>query len=580
MDKAKQLQEKLNQIKHQEEENKAKRLADKLDLPYIDLNITPIDPNDLVLIPKEEAQKGKILVIRKAGKILRLAVYDPENTKTKEIINSLSKKGFECKLFIASLSSLQKGWQRYELAISPQKDTPIRGVFVIKNEDLEKFEKSLKTVQDLQKAINDLSTSELLTLILAGSIKMSASDIHLEPGKDGIRLRYRIDGLLQDVAVFPSEEHHFLVSRIKTLSDMILNITDVSQDGRFTTKITNNKKGVPETIDLRVSILPTNYGESVVMRLLGMSAIKLNLDDIGIRPELFKLVKGQIDRPNGMILTTGPTGSGKTTTLYACLNYVNKPGTKIITVEDPVEYKLKGITQTPISHRKGHTFGKALRSIVRQDPDILMLGEIRDQESAEIAIEFALTGHIVFSTIHTNQAAGAIPRLFGMEASPGSLASSLNLIMAQRLVRKLCPDCKEKYEVESEKKEIMKKIISSIGPESGLKIPEEIPEIYKAKGCEKCHGLGYQGRIGIFEFLNVTEAIKKIILKKSAAFEIQDKAQEEGMITLMQDAILRTIEGQTSLDEVERVVGSLEITAKRMENLKKRNPVGNDEVTS
>ncbi|MBU2068326.1 GspE/PulE family protein, partial [Patescibacteria group bacterium] len=290
--------------------------------------------------------------------------------------------------------------------------------------------------------------------------------------------------------------------------------------------------------------------------------IKLNLDELGIRPELFETIKSQINRPNGMILVTGPTGSGKTTTLYSCINYINKPGNKIITVEDPVEYRLKGITQTPISHRKGQTFAKSLKSIVRQDPDVLMLGEIRDQESAEIAIEFALTGHIVFSTIHTNEAAGAIPRLFGMKISPDSLASSLNLIIAQRLVRKLCPDCKEKYKASPETIEAMEKILSKISPQSGLKIPEKIPQLYKAKGCEKCHGLGYKGRLGVFEFLTVGDEIKKIILTKAASFEIQDKAQKQGMITLIQDAVLRVIEGITSLDEVERIVGSIKLAEK------------------
>jgi len=557
MDKAKQLQEQLDKIKHKEEENKAKKLADEIGLPYINLTITPIDPNDLIILPKKEAQKGNVLVIKKSGKILSLAVKDPSNPKTQKIIKEFQEQGFECSIFITSISSLKKGWQRYELTISHQKETSAQGIFNIKKEDLEEFKNSLKTIQDLQKAITGLSTSRLLTIILAGSIKMEASDIHLEPGKEEIRLRYRIDGLLQDIASFPTKEYHFLLSRIKTLSDMLLNIVDVSQDGRFTINISDNEDML-ETIDLRVSILPTNYGESVVMRILGTSTIKLNLNDLGIRPELFNLVKGQINKPNGLILTTGPTGSGKTTTLYACLNYVNQPGTKIITVEDPVEYKLKGITQTPISHRKGHTFEKALRAIVRQDPDILMLGEIRDKESAEIAIEFALTGHIVFSTIHTNEAAGAMPRLFGMGISPNSLASSLNLIMAQRLVRKLCTDCKEKYKPSNEVIKTIKKILSSISSDSKIKIPEEISTIYKAKGCKKCHGIGYSGRIGIFEFLNVTESIKELILNKSATFEIQKKAQEEGMITLMQDAVINVVEGKTSLEEIERIVGSIE----------------------
>jgi len=558
MDKSEELQEQLEKIKHEREEAITKKLAETLDLPYINLTITPIDPNDLIILPKEKAEKGNALIIKKSGRILRLAVKDPQNPETQKIIKEFQEQGFECNLFITSLNSLKKGWGRYELAVSHQKEKSVQGVFNIKKEDLEEFKNSLKTIQDLEKAITGLSTSKLLTIVLAGSIEMGASDIHLEPGKEGIRLRYRIDGLLQDIALFPTKEYHFLISRIKSLSDMLLNVVDVSQDGRFTTKILGGDKNFPETIDLRVSLLPTNYGESVVMRLLGTSTIELNLDDLGIRPELFKLIKGQIDKPNGLILTTGPTGSGKTTTLYACLNYVNQPGTKIITVEDPVEYKLKGITQTPISSRKGHTFGKALRAIVRQDPDILMLGEIRDKESAEIAIEFALTGHIVFSTIHTNEAAGAVPRLFGMGISPNSLASSLNLIMAQRLVRKLCPDCKEEYKPSNEIIEAIKKILSSIPSNSDIKISKDISVIYKAKGCKKCHNIGYRGRIGIFEFLSVTEPIKKLILSESASFEIQKKAQEEGMITLIQDAVINIIEGKTSLEEVERIIGSLE----------------------
>ncbi len=569
--KTKQLQETLSDIKRKEEENRAKQLATELNLPYINLNITPIDPDDLTVLPEEKAKKGYLLIIKKTGRTLRLAVKDPQNPDTQQIIKELQEQRYECHLFIASLTGLKKGWQQYGLAASSQKDAPLRGVFVIQENDLKQFKKSLKTIQDFKKTIVNLSSSQLLTIILAGSIEMKASDIHLEPSKENIRLRYRIDGLLQDVADLPNEEHRFLLSKIKTLSDMLLNVTDASQDGRFTVKISGAQKN-EQTIDIRVSVLPSNYGESVVMRLLGIAAVKLNLDQLGIRPEMFDLVKNQIDQPNGMILTTGPTGSGKTTTLYACLNYVNKPGVKIITVEDPVEYQLSGITQTPISQRKGHTFAKALRAIVRQDPDILMLGEIRDQESAKIAIEFALTGHIVFSTIHTNEAAGAIPRLFAMKATPDSLASSLNLIIAQRLVRKLCPDCKKEEQAPPETIKNIKKILSLISPKSGLKIPKKITTLYQPTGCPKCHGLGYQGRAGVFEFLVANEQIRKLILDKAAAFEIQNQAQKQGMVTLIQDALLKTIEGVTSLEEVERIVGSPELIAKQIKAPGKQKP--------
>lgn len=552
-DKTKELQEKLLELKHQEEEKRSQELAAKFNLPYLDLRITPVDPDDLAILPKEKAQQGNLLIIKKTGRLLRLAVKNPEDPQTQQIIKELQDQGFKCELFITSLSGLQKGWQAYK-TITPEA-VSLRGVFVIQNEELKKFKKSLATIEELKKAIGTLSTSQLLSIVLAGAIEMQASDIHLEPTKEGIRLRYRIDGLLQDVTDFPQKDYRFLLSRIKTLSDMLLNVHDVSQDGRFTVKIIDKAKEM-KNVDMRVSVLPSGYGESIVMRLLGIAAVQLKLNDLGIRPELFKIIEKQIKRPNGMILTTGPTGSGKTTTLYACLNYVNKPGNKIITVEDPIEYRLEGITQTGISQRKGQTFAKALRAIVRQDPDVLMIGEIRDEESAEIAVQFALTGHLVFSTIHANEAAGAIPRLIGMKLSPDSLASSLNLAIAQRLVRKLCPACKKAKQPDKATAALVKKILSSIPSKSGLKIPKKA-SFFQAKGCSKCHGLGYQGRIGAFEFLDISEPVKKLILKKAAAFEIQKQARKQGMITLMQDALLRAAEGITSLEEVERVIGPL-----------------------
>ena len=554
--KTKTLEDRLIRIKRQEEEKEAQRLAEKFKLPYINLILTPIDLNDLASLSEEKARQGNLLVIRRTGRVIRLAVKNPEDPQTNQIIKEFQAQGFECRLFIASLTGLKKGWQQYGQITEQHKDAPLRGVFVIQKKELEEFKESLQTVQELKKAISSLSTTQLLIIILAGAIEMEASDIHLEPGKEGIRLRYRIDGLLQDITDFPQKDYHFLLSRIKTLSEMLLNVHDISQDGRFTIKILEDKK-YTQSIDMRVSVLPSGYGESVVMRLLGTSAVQLNLNDLGIRPELLKVIENQINRPTGMILTTGPTGSGKTTTLYACLNYVNKPGTKVITVEDPIEYRLEGITQTGISQREGHTFAKALRAIVRQDPDALMIGEIRDEESAEIAVQFALTGHIVFSTIHTNEAAGAIPRLISMKITPDSLASSLNLVIAQRLVRKLCPDCKKTHQLSKEKEEIIKKTLALISAKSGIKISKKTPAFYQSNGCVKCHGLGYKGRIGVFEFLSVNETIKKLTLNKAAAFEIQNKAQEEGMIILIQDGILRAAEGITSLEEVERVIGPL-----------------------
>lgn len=549
--KAEKLEQKLTLIKREEEEQTAKRLAEQFNLPYINLAVTPIDADSLAILPKKTAEKGNVLIIRKYGKMLRLAVKDPKNPETIKIIEQLKSQGFEHKLFIVSTTSLKLGWKRYEL--TSLKATPIRGLLIIPKKELEEFEKSLQTIQELKKAISNLSTTRLLSIIISGAIKIGASDIHFEPSKQEIKLRYRVDGLLQEITEFPQKPYRFLLSRIKTLSDMLINVHDTSQDGRFTVRIQSDQ---PKDVDIRVSILPTGYGESIVLRLLGLSIVELNLPDLGIRPELFEIAKSQIVRPNGMILTTGPTGSGKTTTLYACLEYVNTKENKIITVEDPIEYKLKGITQTQINKRKGQTFAKVLKTVIRQDPDILMIGEIRDKESADIAIHSALTGHSVFSTLHANDSASAVPRLIDIGIKPAFIPQTLNLVIAQRLVRRLCPHCKQSYEAPIELIKSTKRIFSLISPKTGIDIPRKISTFYKSKGCSKCHGIGYKGRIGIFEFFTISQAIEKIILEGGTSFELRAKAMQEGMITLMQDAMLRVVEGLTSIEELRRVIGS------------------------
>lgn len=546
------FKEKLTNIRRREEEERAKQLAQEFDLPYVNLMLTPVDSKDMAILTKEKSEEGNLAIIRKSGRALRIAVKNPNDPQTIQIIDELKKQGFDCRLFIVSLIGLKNAWKKYKF--TSLKKTSLQDAFVIQQEELKEFKKALGTVQELKKAIHGMSTSQLLSVIIVGAIEMKVSDIHFEPSKDGIRLRYRIDGLLQDVANFPEKDYHFLLSRIKTLSGMLLNVHDITQDGRFSVMIMENEKTV-KSIDLRVSVLPSSYGESIVMRLLGSSDVQLELSDLGIRLEFAKTIKSQISRPNGMVLTTGPTGSGKTTTLYACLNYINKPGHKIITVEDPVEYRLKGIVQTQINKRKGQTFSQTLKAIVRQDPDALMVGEIRDGESAGIAIQFALTGHMVFSTIHTNSAAGAMPRLIDMGVKPSFIPAAINLVIAQRLMRRLCPKCKKSYQPSQEDGDKVKKILSSISKKSGVDIPKEITTFYKAQGCPECHGLGYKGRIGVFEFFTVSDTIAKLIVKEALPLELTAKAMEEGMITLMQDSMLRVVEGVTTIEEIQRVIG-------------------------
>lgn len=554
------IEEKLSKIKKKEEESRAKLLAEKLDLPYLNLLVTPLDPEDLLLIPLKQAQTSKTLAIKRNGKILNLAVCDPGFSETAKLIAELQNREFEVHLFIISASGLRYGLKRYQSIMSGRANqgTSIRGVFVISEQDLSSFQDKIKTIQDLQKAVANLSPNELLTIICAGAIGMKASDIHLEPEKEIVKIRYRLDGLLQHVASFPIKDYRFLLSRIKTLADLILNVSDKSQDGRFTVRISSLKQ--PKDIDIRVSTLPSNYGESTVMRLLGSSEIALNLKDLGIRPELLEKIQNQISRPNGIILATGPTGSGKTTTLYACLNFVNKPGIKIITVEDPIEYQLNGITQTPIKPKQGQTFATSLKSIVRQDPDVLMVGEIRDNESAQIALQFALTGHLVFSTLHTNDAAGAVPRLLEMQTDAAALSGALNLVIAQRLLRKLCPQCKKAYAPSVTESKQLKTILAGITDQTGLKVADLGP-LFQPQGCPSCHGLGYRGRVGIFELFINNEKINELISQKANSRQLFTQAKSEGMLTLAEDAALRVSESITSIEEMERIIGPLELIA-------------------
>jgi len=335
------------------------------------------------------------------------------------------------------------------------------------------------------------------------------------------------------------------MSRLKLLSGLKLNVTG-PQDGRFSVNLKE------KNLDLRVSALPSAYGESIVMRILGIQDVGFELEELGLKGHALQAVYKELEKPNGMILTTGPTGSGKTTTLYAFLNYLNRSGVKIITLEDPEEYQVEGIIQTPMDKSSGMDFATGLRSILRQDPDIVMVGEIRDFETAETAAQAALTGHVVLSTLHTNDAAGAIPRLLDLGVKPVTIAPALTGLMAQRLLRRICVHCKESYQLNHEELQRVKLILSEISPKSGVKAPE-ILKFYHSRGCQKCHNLGYKGRIGVFEVFVVDDKVQELIYKQASTPEIKKAATEQGMLTMQQDAILKALEGFTDLSEVWRV---------------------------
>jgi len=411
--------------------------------------------------------------------------------------------------------------------------------------------KDVKDITEFKKKIEEhllQNTTELLDIVLYGAIILDASDVHIEPQENDARLRIRLDGILQDVVFFDHHAYHQLLSRLKLLSKLKLNILDKAQDGRFTIKIKDS------FIEMRTSSLPAEYGESIVMKILNPKNL-IDLENLGIREDLYKTFKKEIAKPNGMIIVTGPTGSGKTTTLYAFLKQIQDPGIKVITIEDPIEYHLTGVSQTQVAPEKGYSFADGLRSIVRQDPDVIMVGEIRDLETAKIALQAALTGHLVFSTLHTNDAAGTIPRLVDLGTDISSVASSLKMVVAQRLIRKVCKKCSTlKKPTEKETSEILKGLK---GLSKGVKIPD-IKKIKIAKvkdeGCDVCNFTGYKGRKGLFEAFLVDAEMEKFILTNPPVSSIRELAIKKGMVTMYQSGLIDVAEGITTFDEVARVV--------------------------
>ncbi len=387
-------------------------------------------------------------------------------------------------------------------------------------------------------------TTKILSIILIGSVKLGASDIHLEPKEEGGALfRLRIDGILRDIMTIEPRVYKLLLSRIKLLSEMKLNITSKSQDGRFS--ILDNDKN----IEIRSSILPSEYGESIVIRILDPDNL-IEIEDLGIREEIISVFKKQIKQPNGMLILTGPTGSGKTTTLYAILKRIRSSEIKIITIEDPIEYHLQGISQTQVNPKKGYDFAGGLRSIVRQDPDVILVGEIRDAETANIALQASLTGHLVLTTLHTNDAAGTIVRLQALGAALANIAPAINIAIGQRLVRKVCPECAAFEKPSREDLEQIKKELVNINKKTEIPKIEKIP---RARGCPKCNGAGYKGRTGIFEFFLNSPEMENFILEGPSISELRKKSREMGDLSLRQDGFIKVIKGDTTVEEINRV---------------------------
>ncbi len=537
----------IKNLRHTSEEEEAYVRAKSLGLKYMDLNTVPIDADALKIIPLSEARISNMAVIKKAGRKIYVAVIDPDLPATKNVLKRLSENGFDISLILVSKTSAERAFSSYDLSEVLKPDTDR---LVLEEKDLSEFEQSAIGLNRFAQKITGSPTSETINVILAGAIKINSSDIHLEPAEEFIRLRYRIDGMLIDMAHFPKKIYHQIVSRIKMLGQLKLNLSSVPQNGRFSVSVLN------QDIDIRVAVLPGTFGEDIVMRLLYQNAAALDLSQLGLRPDALEKIKREISKPYGMILATGPTGSGKTTTLYAFINKLNDQETKIITIEDPVEYKIAGVSQTQVNPEKGYTFATGLSAILRQDPDVVMVGEIRDPDTAAIAVQAASTGHLVFSTLHTNNAAGAIPRLLELGVRPALIAPSINAVVAQRLVRRLCPFCKERYAPACETKEKIKAAISAISAKAKIALPKKIEFLWRAKGCPKCN-FGYKGRVGIFEILPLSPKINKIISDMATEAEINKAAEEEGMLTMKQDGMLKALEGVTTLSEVEKAAGEI-----------------------
>jgi len=528
-----------------------------LGTPFVDLSKETIAPEILKMIPEPIAKKYKIVAFDKSNGDLKVAMLNPGDLQTIEFIKK--KTGLSVTPCLTTEEGISSILKQYEKSLKAEFGDMIgeEGAGITKGAVVEKSDK--KSDKKLSKEAEDLPVINVVDAIIKHAVLDSASDIHIEPDEKEVRVRYRIDGILHDAMTLPKKIMSGMIARIKVLANLKLDEHRLPQDGRF--KIVNDDY----KISFRVNILPIFDGEKIVMRLLDEGSKGLTLEKMGLQGKGLEMVHRQIKKPNGMILVTGPTGSGKTTTLYTIMDILNTPEVNISTVEDPVEYRMPRINQTQINSKIGLTFASSLRALLRQDPDIIMVGEIRDEETMEIAMHAAMTGHLVLSTLHTNSAAGTLPRLLDMGAEPFLVASTTNVVIAQRLVRKLCSECKVEYTLERKELDVMAKsfdldellkvmseddqLKGSIDPKKGW---EKI-KFFRPKGCKMCNDEGYKGRLGIYEVLENSEEIEKLITQAASAETIEKKAIELGMLTMVEDGFVKAAQGVTSIEEVLRV---------------------------
>lgn len=507
-------------------------LSEYMGLPPIDLSKIKILPEIIEFIPRSIASFYEALPISRVGDVLTVAMADPLNILAIDDLKTVT--GYDIQPVISNFKDIQQAIENYYAPTTEiqdiVKEVPISEV------EIERAEEEINLAELIEQT-DKAPVIRIVNLVLYQGIKNKASDIHLEPYERQLRLRYRIDGVLFESSPPPKHMHPAIVSRVKILSKLDIAERRVPQDGRFRIRMEG------KDVDFRVSVMPTSFGEKVVLRILDRGSLSMELDKLGLTGQSLKIFRDCIEAPYGMILLTGPTGSGKTTTLYSALNGINKPGVNIITIEDPVEYQFSGMNQIAVRPEVGLTFANGLRSILRQDPDIIMVGEIRDMETADIAIQAALTGHLVFSSLHTNDAAGAVTRLEDMGIEPFLISSSLLMSVAQRLVRKLCQTCKKPVEIPVQ-------VLERVGYMTEKGKP---PVFYKGAGCKHCKNVGYSGRLGLYEILDVNKEIQGLIVQKATAEQIREEAIRQGMQTLRFAGLEKAKEGLTTVEEVLRV---------------------------
>lgn len=509
---------------------------------YVEMKNLAASPEALAKIPESVAEHYSVMPFAydTKNRELSVAMANPLDLQTIAFLEA--KSSSRVKPFLALSSELNEEIpRRYAQSLSAEVTQ------VLKEAGDSDINKRIVDVERIGDVIREAPIAKIVATVLEFAVKSRASDIHIEPLEDHTRVRYRIDGILQEKLVLPKKTHDAVVSRVKILAELKIDERRVPQDGRFTFKVEDQE------VDLRVSTLPTVDGEKIVMRLLRKSSNVPTLAELGFRGMALKNIEDSIKVPHGIVLITGPTGSGKTTTLYSILHALNTPKVNIVTLEDPVEYQIDGVNQVQINPKAGLTFATGLRSFLRQDPNIIMVGEIRDNETADLAIQASLTGHLVFATLHTNSAAGALPRLLDMQAEPFLLASSMTCVLAQRVLRQVCSNCKEAYTPDAATVTELKRVLGSIYDTYVQKSNGETPKLYRGRKCEVCGDTGYKGRLGIFEVLKINEKIGKLILGRSPASEIENLAVTEGMLLMEQDGYVKALDGLTTLEEVMRV---------------------------